>query len=488
MIVARESVRPLQPQLQKLSEKVAAFAAVDPLAHVCMTAVQRRWIWMGSPEDPEGGVPLCWRAGNQIGKSWAQAAKIIHYIRKTGPYANRRAGGVNVLIISTSKEQIIPLMAKLDMLMPKAELGAGVAFKPGFGFVGKPPRIEWVCGPGQGSLISFATYSQNSTRIAGDTVDVVVLDEPPPESMWSEVVMRIMRRGGQVWASYTPTPESPPVDYLLKMVKDGEVREIQTSLCVEALTPEDTVGPPFLSQAQIDKFLNKLLPVERPMREHGDPNPLPKGRVLTLFGPHCIQRSSPPVGAILAVGIDHANRAGRQAAALVAIVKGKGRPKVWILEESISNGATTMEEDARQIKAMLDRRGLSWHHIDHWYGDRAAVSSKTGAQKDNKAMRAHLISEFGLGSRENFPWIIVPHKPPGSVFSGLRLMNSLMAEENCSLFIAPHLEHTIGACKGFEWNPKDPRKDILDAIRYPIQNIVNRGDWESQTTIYKVRP
>ena len=78
----------------------------DPIAYVVLTGPQEAWVRMGSPADPDRDErPLLWRGANQIGKSYAQAAKILHYIRATGPYAKRKPGPVNVLVVSISKDR-----------------------------------------------------------------------------------------------------------------------------------------------------------------------------------------------------------------------------------------------------------------------------------------------------------------------------------------------------------------------------------------------
>ena len=72
-------------------------------------------------------------------------------------------------------------------------------------------------------------------------------------------------------------------DYLIDQVKSGQITELQTSLNERNLTPTDPRIPPFLRQEQIQEILSMVLPIERNMREHGDPTPLPQGRWLDAF-------------------------------------------------------------------------------------------------------------------------------------------------------------------------------------------------------------
>ena len=238
------------------------------------TGPQECWISMGSPADPErDGRPLLWLGANQIGKSYAQAAKLLHFIRRTGPYALRKPGPVTVVVVSISKEQIEPLMAKIWELLPKqankndeyVPIEAPKArFEPGFGFRGKPPRISFTSGPGKGSLVSFATYRQGSSRIAGATLDVMMLDEPPPEEMWGEVALRILRKAGQIWVTMTITPDSPPQDWMRAKVDAGDIRFLQTPMSAENVRPAGL--PPFLSAAQIAEARRQVPAAEHPLR------------------------------------------------------------------------------------------------------------------------------------------------------------------------------------------------------------------------------
>jgi hypothetical protein len=128
----------------------AAFQA-DPLSTLSLTRPQTEWIVANSPADIQAdGRPLLWLGANQIGKSFAQAAKLLHYLRASGPYQKRKPGPVKITIVSISKEQIVPLMEKIWDLLPKSENSHGemtptecpnARFEPGFGFRGKPHAL-----------------------------------------------------------------------------------------------------------------------------------------------------------------------------------------------------------------------------------------------------------------------------------------------------------------------------------------------------------
>lgn len=449
---------------------------VAPLDYETDTEAQARWLAFG-------GKLQLWRAANQVGKSRAQAKKALHMIRRTGPFANRPPGPVRVLVISISKEQMEPLHAKFWELLPKEEVDPSVNFRPGFGFVGKPARVVFDRGPGAGSLIMFATYSQGANRIEGGTWDVIILDEPPPEEMWSAVTSRLLHgRPGELWITFTATPQSPDLTYLRQKVDAGEVREMQTSLTVKAVTRTD--GVRLLSQAKVDAFVAACLPIERDMRVHGGWDIVQTERYLPGWGSHCIEDTPPPPGATLCVGLDHGTGAGKQAAALVAVYQPERElhPRVWVLEEYRADGFSTPEMDAIGIMEMLGRRGFGYDDVDKWWGDRATGMDKHDIAKSNKLIRVELARL--MGRRDSDPRmkrIEVPYKRTGSVLWGFRMLNAMMArgatDGSPHFRVASHLTEFPLAAGKWRGESKSPLKDILDAVRYPVESEVRVGAW-----------
>jgi phage terminase large subunit-like protein len=430
--------------------------------------------------------------------SFSQAVKILRFILRQGEYATRPPGPVKVLVVSISKEQMIPLMDKLWELLPK-DAAPTARYRDGFGFRGKPPTVLFA----DGSLITFATYSQGSVRIAGATVDVVVLDEPPPESMWSEVMARVFRRGGQVWCTFTLTLDSPPVEYLKKEVEEGRVREMKTRLDLDAFRRQWGM-PPMMTNRAIARFVSSLLEVERAIRVDAEWEIVSRGAWLTLWGAHCISDEPPPPGARLYIGTDHGARAGRQASALLAIAQVQDQlPGVWLLEEYVSDGLTMPDQDAQGVLAMLARRNrngtrrddvydpdgpLTWKDVDFWIGDRAAGMIQD-ARKDNATLRRAIADQVGI-RQDAFPRVDIPHKYRSSRSTGLRLVNALMGQlpgrKGSALRVAPHLTAFPAAVKQWAGDNRAKEKDILDAFRYPCEVGIKSGDWNRTAGVYRL--
>lgn len=456
------------------------------------TRAQAQWIGMqGTPKR------FLWRAANQVGKSRGAAKKLIKFIRRQGPYRNRRPGPVKILVVSFSKEQMEPFHQKIWELLPKDEISSRVEFEPGFGFRGKPPRVTFTSGPGKGSVIVFATYKQGSRRVAGGTYDVVVCDEPLSERMWGELPPRVLHGNpGEIWVTFTPTPDSPDLTYLRDMVKRGEVREMNTHLSLEAVRVMDErgrAGRPLLTQEQIDAYTGGLLELEKDMRLRGGWDIVSTKRALDKWGPHCVVASRPPAGAWLMVGIDHGAASGRQAAALLAVVgRNTMTPRVWLMAETVGEGFTTPEMDAEAILAMLKSVGLNYDHVDEWIGDRASGMNRYEVRKSNTHLRVHLAAKLGR-KLEAVKEIPTPRKWDDSVTYGIRLINGVMgrfeqkSEDGPKIphfIVAPTCPKFIAAAGKWNWNMKAPEKDILDAVRYPLQLVIQPTDHRAFAMLY----
>lgn len=432
--------------------------------YIYLTPAQRAFVECDARE-------VLWRDGNQVGKSLALAWLVISLCLGIHPTIQRRVP-VKVMVVSVSREQMVPLMEKLWELAPISEVTYG-EWDPGRGLVGKPPRLVFR----NGSQVIFATYNQGAKRVAGDTVDVVVMDEPPPEGLYGEIPPRVLRRRGLVRTTFTPTPDMPDQAWFRDKVarergRPGGIVEFNWGLSAEMLHPEGYPAP-WLEQWEIDAYAESLLEAERAMRIRGSWDPLVTGRYLQDFdrGRH-VQRV--PVhtlrGWYLVVGLDHGTVAGKQTATLVAF-RGRDtdRPEVRYLRETVSEGVTTPEHDAEAILDMLDDVGVSYDDVDEWVGDvptQAGMGGPWEVRKSNRDLRKELARQLRRPvARTKF--IHEPAKWASSLTYTCRLMNTLFQRD--AAVIDESMVQFIAACERFKGDKRDPLKDVLDAGRYATQ-------------------
>lgn len=419
-----------------------------------------------------------WRDANQVGKSTCLASDAVDYCRGTHPVQRHRPP-VQVMVCSESWEQFEPLMGKIWSLCPRHELDPRNGFDPGRGITGKPPRLVFVDGPGKGSRINFATYKQGASRLAGSTVHRCLLDEPCPESFLGEVPSRLMRNKGHIRCFFTPTSTSAPVAWLKDKCEKGDVAEYNFGLTEQATWPQGSPAP-WMTAGQIAEFERHLLAHEVEMRMGRSWFATLQSAWLRGFGDSNIR----PIdladleGWRLLVGIDHGTADGKQAAVLCAVTgETTARPKAVFLAETVSEGLTLPEDDARNILRMLASVGLSYADVDDWTGDRSLQATKQAIKKSNHKLKKELAMLLGVDAR-SLKRIVVPKKYPGSMTDGMRTLNALFTRTEDDG--TPHglvdssLEHMIEACRTFNGHPKHPAKDILDAARYPIERALGR--------------
>lgn len=469
----------------------------DPLSDVRWTDAQDGWFKVKAPL-------AVWRGGNQLGKSFGQAGDAAMFGRNTHPYDQTHKGPVKVAICSKSWKQMDPLIRKLWDALPDHEKDPKVSYVPGQGIKGyKEPILRLVDGPGAGSEYHFYTYDAGTQRLAGSTFHRAYLDEPSPESFWGEIVPRLNAYGGHLRVSFTPTPDAPPQLYLRAMVRKweeagrplhgcpGGVFEHHTPLTEEVCTPRGgRFELPFMSAEDIESFSAALLPHEREMRMNGAWEPVLRGRWLEFFDPEaCVHAfplgrpPGPPPGTILLVGIDHGAGPGKQAGALVAVdMQDPTRPGVWLLSTTTAKGYTTPEQDARAIfRDLLRPWGLEYSDIDHWVGDRSTNSNQHGVRKGNMQIKQELARLAGIRVKEA-KWIETPKKWHGSVTHGFRQLNAAMARrrsdrpEVSHFQVHPRCKDFISAAQEWRGSKDDPRKDILDAVRYAVEKAFRMGN------------
>lgn len=428
-----------------------------------------------------------WRAGNQVGKSEALAADIVWTARGDHPHREVRpngAGPVEIMVVSYSHAQMRPLMWKIWRLLSPDEVDPKLSCTKGAGLKGyKEPHISLVSGPGEGSVIYFATYKQGTEALAGPSLDAVFCDEPMSELVYGELAPRLIRRSGTMRITMTPTPDSAPQLWLRDKIEEDRKaaeeegrprrwRDFQTTINEHNLTPVGgLIEVPFKTQPEIDEIVADYLADELPMRRDGAWEGVLSDRWLTNFGEHAVRDGAPERGRLWwAIGIDHGAKAGRQCAALVCY--NERTRMLWALDEYRSDGRSSTRQDAEAILAMLRRHGLSWKDIDYWVGDRAHGGDLYGNFKSNQELMLefeHLLRTPRQTLRAEGLRLRTPRKSTGSMRRGYRLLNSMLREGQAVIH---------ARCEGIQesamtWAGKlqDPAKDVLDAWRYAVERL-----------------
>jgi phage terminase large subunit-like protein len=428
---------------------------------------------------------VAWVDGNQLGKSFASAYLVHQFVRGEHPTLRKRGRGpAKVLVVGESYEQMVPLMEKLWTLSVQSELRPSCNFEPGRGVTGKPPRLVYDHGPAAGAEIHFATYRAGQRRIAGGTYDLVICDEPGPADVFGELMPRLFRLNGLLRIAFTPVPDMYDQEWLKEQMETGKIHRHTYGLTEANLWPKGYPAP-FKTQAEIDRYVESLIPHHRAMRVNGSLDPVVLGRWVPDYDDtrHVADvQISDIAGADwrIVLATDHgtparpASRArrgeehhGKQAAVLSAIRHGAStRPEVVVFDEHVSDRSTTPEDDASAILDMLGRNGMSYEHVDRWIGDIPTAIDGGEVRKSNDDLRDELAAQLGRVPSQLRP-IETVRKPKGSVELQSREINTLCRRDairvnrRCRQFRAAMLQ--------FNGDPHHRLKDVYDAGRYSIK-------------------
>ena len=317
-----------------------------------------------------------------------------------------------------------------------------------------------------GSICQLKSYEDRPDTHAGDSLDLVILDEPPPQSIFSENLARTMDTDGQ--CILTLTPVGRPVAWLRDMV------EKESSPWTQYVAAFNQENCPWYSEEQVLDWLDTMQasPWDYQQRALGSWEGITLDRLFAAFSEDRVSSDMPlqilsrgdmQVG----IGIDHGEVSGHQIAVL-ALYNDSGR--VWVIDEVVG-GDTAPEEDATQLLDCLKRNGISPKDVD------LAVADTNNAGKGYASYKVSELIERALAANLNQsrpPFrLIRPYKGAGSVSWGLRIIN--YALRRGELTIHPRCKRiieTLTHWKGTKKGQDGEYSHAADALRYLLMKIL----------------
>lgn len=383
-------------------------------------------------------------------------------------------GPQKILCVTHSWKLSIAIMNKVRELTPMDQLDENTSYTDKNGFSGHYLGLK------NGSSMRFITSQQDMMSLASMTVDCVWWDELPLEHQWSELMKRTARKarpGRCPSAIITATPINAPVLWVKKKVQLGEISETVIPLTVENCTPIG--GLPFVTEEGIKQEIADCLPIERGQRIEAAWEGIAVDQYLTGFSLDVLSKEPPGDDQRIwvGVGIDHGAKAGRQAAALLLYQVNPldGRVRKWCWDEEISGDRTSSGEDAAAVLAMLERNNIDPFEVDYVVGDVQHGGDRIGSRKNNNDLKRAWVDILGVANVNKLPPafrdISTPKKNDKSVRHGFTALNKAMISGD--LLIHPRCAKIQDGCRYWKGDPKDPRKDPLDALRY-IHELVTR--------------
>jgi len=118
------------------------------------------------------------------------------------------------------------------------------------------------------SKLYFSNYTQQVRHLQGFELDLVVLDEQPPDETFSELVVRTAARNGQVICSFTPLKG---MSGLVRKFWDQVEGYSHVRVTWDDIPYENEWGEPFFTQEERDQLSRDFMPWERKCRMEGIP-------------------------------------------------------------------------------------------------------------------------------------------------------------------------------------------------------------------------
>ena len=266
---------------QKLAMKVAR----DKIAYEMMFnqlkwfrpfEYQKRFFATGKTHTRRGMI-----AANRSGKTIASTFETAYHL--TGRYPNDWKGKrwdqpIIAMCSGESWEQVAKtLQSKLlgcDDIKQSYKLGSGAIPKETIDV--KSIRSDganvlaievWHVSGGKSKLY-FSNYTQEVRHLQGYELDLVVLDEQPPDDTFSELVVRTASRNGQVICSFTPLKG---LTGLVRKFWDQVEGYCHVRVTWNDVPYENEWGEPFFSKDEREQLSRDFMPWERECRINGIP-------------------------------------------------------------------------------------------------------------------------------------------------------------------------------------------------------------------------
>lgn len=453
------------------------------------------------------------RGPNQaLGKSTCGAVDLICTATGEHPWCPEVVSPtpVECWVICASWSQSVAIQQKLWDLLPKDLLHPDTVFDEVLGFRGKNPafRIKHVPSGGW-SVVRIKTTQQGGLNLSGATIHYAWFDEPPAsQRVFSEVQKRVLKAGKYGRVLITMTPINAPVEWIREATlpsEDGKPPllvdhhhrlEPHELIPVGRSEPIRLLDGTLCDAAWIEQTIRDTLPHEVPVVCHGEWHFAADNPIFSHFytsGPRShVVDADPDLEWDLYLGLDHGMRQHAQVALLIGVHwpggrRGRGRgepPIVHIIDEVVQDVATTEDDDAEAVLAMLERHGLTWQDLRGAYGDiphhgsnrKGSIAKKSNARLE-AALQRHPRAKFHGIRRGNMGKCKIENAKRGAAAHAgapahaCTFLHRLMVRDG-HFSVHRRCEHTIKSIQVYDMTPNSEASHLVDCLRYGLKPII----------------
>jgi phage terminase large subunit-like protein len=214
-------------------------------------------------------------AANRIGKTTVGGCELVFHLtgRYTSWWEGRRFEKPNAWWAIGDTRETVRDILQIALLGKHADRGTGLIPRDAIlrtapGFIPDAVQAIWVKHASGGtSVVQFKSYDQGREAFQGTEQDGVWLDEEPPESVYTECLLRTMTNNGIVMLTFTPLRGLSGV--VLSFMPGGAVPEKQDgSKAIVSATWDDV---PHLSEQAKAELWAAIPPFQRDARSKGLP-------------------------------------------------------------------------------------------------------------------------------------------------------------------------------------------------------------------------
>jgi len=439
----------------------------------------------------DAGMYRLLRTGNQVGKTEVGIGEVLFASLGYHPYRRPTFAHGEYWIVCASWSQSVAIQGKLWSLVPRSRVRPGTQFTDAHGFGGRNPHVAVLHEDGHYSVVRFKTTAQETLDLASATIDGALFDEPPRDrGVYSEVQKRVQANAG--WMLLTMTPIGADVGWLKAMADEGVISEHHTPFEASCFIPVGRVRPLRVrsKQGQLyewnDEWVSTVRrltpPDQRAIRLDGGWDVAdPESYYHDVWNSSMVLDECPDLEVVAQVGIDHGHRPGKQYGCFLYLARTAGTEEspdgelVVIVADEYSDeeGVADVQLDAEGLLAMLVRNGWEWSELDFVGGDRDHMPG-TSHRKSNRDL------ELAIAALLDAPGELEPRirtvkrgagRHWGSVEFGCRWIYRLMARRR--FFVLRRCRRMRAALRQFRLRNRDDEwKDILDALRYGLENRI----------------